>query len=271
MYEDDTPPAERRAQVLSLDRDLLKELLGQDELRELIDPGALEEVETQLRGAPRNAGRAARRAAPARRSSSRILRRGTCGAAPRRAARDHGADRRRGAPGRGRGRGTVPRRARCDAAGRAAGDIPRGRGGLAGEPRRALRQGPWPVHDRGGERPLRARRRAAAARARAGGTARPRRAPAGRVGARVVRPRRPASSSPRVPRGAPQGGRAGGGGGVRAVPAELARDRPAREPARGARPAPGAAASGLALGERGAAAARAGLPAGPARPAVRDR
>ena len=48
MYEDDTPPAERRAQVLSLDRDLLKELLGQDELRELIDPGALEEVETQL-------------------------------------------------------------------------------------------------------------------------------------------------------------------------------------------------------------------------------
>ena len=128
MYEDDTPPAERRAQVLSLDRDLLKELLGQDELRELIDPGALEEVETQLRGAPRNAGRAARRAAPARRSSSRILRRGTCGAAPRRAARDHGADRRRGAPGRGRGRGTVPRRARCDAAGRAAGDIPRGRG-----------------------------------------------------------------------------------------------------------------------------------------------
>src|SRR6478736_8071982 len=54
MYEDDTPPAERRAQVLSLDRDLLKELLGQDELRELIDPGALEEVETQLRGAPRN-------------------------------------------------------------------------------------------------------------------------------------------------------------------------------------------------------------------------
>ena len=50
MYEDDTPPAERRAQALSLDRDLLKELLGQEELRELIDPGALEEVETQLRG-----------------------------------------------------------------------------------------------------------------------------------------------------------------------------------------------------------------------------
>src|SRR5207248_665196 len=37
MYEDDTPPAERRAQALSLDRDLLRELLGQEELRELID------------------------------------------------------------------------------------------------------------------------------------------------------------------------------------------------------------------------------------------
>jgi ATP-dependent Lhr-like helicase len=55
MYEDDTPRAERRAQVLSLDRDLLKELLGQEELRELIDPDALEEVEVQLRGQPRNA------------------------------------------------------------------------------------------------------------------------------------------------------------------------------------------------------------------------
>ena len=54
MYEDDTPPAERRAQALSLDRDLLRELLGQEELRELIDPGALEEVEAQLRGNARN-------------------------------------------------------------------------------------------------------------------------------------------------------------------------------------------------------------------------
>jgi ATP-dependent Lhr-like helicase len=54
MYEDDTPPAERRAQALSLDRDLLRELLGQEELRELIDPGALEDVETQLRGNARN-------------------------------------------------------------------------------------------------------------------------------------------------------------------------------------------------------------------------
>jgi ATP-dependent Lhr-like helicase len=53
MYEDDTPPAERRAQALSLDRDLLRELLGQEELRDLIDPGALAEVEEQLRGDPK--------------------------------------------------------------------------------------------------------------------------------------------------------------------------------------------------------------------------
>jgi ATP-dependent helicase Lhr and Lhr-like helicase len=52
MYEDDTPPAERRAQALSLDRDLLRELLGQEELRELIDPAALTEVETSLRPFP---------------------------------------------------------------------------------------------------------------------------------------------------------------------------------------------------------------------------
>jgi ATP-dependent Lhr-like helicase len=48
MYEGDTPSAERRAAALSLDRDLLRELLGQDELRELIDPGALARVEDDL-------------------------------------------------------------------------------------------------------------------------------------------------------------------------------------------------------------------------------
>ena len=47
MFEDDTPPAERRAQALSLDRDLLRELLGQEELRDLLDADAVEE-----RGAP---------------------------------------------------------------------------------------------------------------------------------------------------------------------------------------------------------------------------
>jgi ATP-dependent helicase Lhr and Lhr-like helicase len=48
MYEGDTPNAERRAAALSLDRDLLRELLGQEELRDLIDPDALAQVEDDL-------------------------------------------------------------------------------------------------------------------------------------------------------------------------------------------------------------------------------
>ena len=71
MYEDDTPPAERRAQALSLDRDLLRELLGQEELRELIDPDALAEVERQLRGRSARSRRAARRPPPPRRPARR--------------------------------------------------------------------------------------------------------------------------------------------------------------------------------------------------------
>ena len=54
MYEDDTPPEERRAQALSLDRDLLRELMGIEELRELLDLGAIEQVEASLRPIPRN-------------------------------------------------------------------------------------------------------------------------------------------------------------------------------------------------------------------------
>jgi ATP-dependent Lhr-like helicase len=53
MYEDDTPPAERRAQALSLDRDLLRELLGQEELRDLLDADAVDDVERQLQGDPK--------------------------------------------------------------------------------------------------------------------------------------------------------------------------------------------------------------------------
>ncbi len=48
MYEGDAPNAERRAAALSLDRDLLRELLGQEELRELLDRGALEQLEDDL-------------------------------------------------------------------------------------------------------------------------------------------------------------------------------------------------------------------------------
>jgi ATP-dependent Lhr-like helicase len=48
MYEADAPMAERRAAALSLDRELLRELLGAEDLRELIDPVALAELELEL-------------------------------------------------------------------------------------------------------------------------------------------------------------------------------------------------------------------------------
>ena len=48
IYEGDAPLAERRAQALSLDRRILAELLGQEELRELVDPGALADLEVDL-------------------------------------------------------------------------------------------------------------------------------------------------------------------------------------------------------------------------------
>ncbi|HSE54696.1 MAG TPA: crosslink repair DNA glycosylase YcaQ family protein, partial [Nocardioidaceae bacterium] len=48
MYEGDSPIAERRAAALSLDQGLLAELLGRAELRELLDPDVLAEVEAEL-------------------------------------------------------------------------------------------------------------------------------------------------------------------------------------------------------------------------------
>jgi ATP-dependent Lhr-like helicase len=48
MYEGDAPLAERRAQALALDSALLAELLGQAELRELLDPAVVDETEREL-------------------------------------------------------------------------------------------------------------------------------------------------------------------------------------------------------------------------------
>lgn len=48
MYEGDAPLAERRAAALTLDRELLRDLLGAEELRELIDPEALADLELEL-------------------------------------------------------------------------------------------------------------------------------------------------------------------------------------------------------------------------------
>ena len=131
MYEGDTPNAERRAAALALDRDLLRELLGQEELRELIDPEALDEVEAQLQHRT-EAGRAGDRDALQQilrhlgdLTASRVRgagRRGLLGGldareAGRRAPRRRGPDRRRGALDRRRGRRPLPRRARRAAAG----------------------------------------------------------------------------------------------------------------------------------------------------------
>jgi len=48
IYDGDAPLAERRAQALSVDQAQLHELLGDAELRELLDPDALHAVERQL-------------------------------------------------------------------------------------------------------------------------------------------------------------------------------------------------------------------------------
>ena len=48
LYEGDAPLAERKAQALALDRNLLRELIGGGELRDLLDPEVLDEVEAEL-------------------------------------------------------------------------------------------------------------------------------------------------------------------------------------------------------------------------------
>ncbi len=48
LYEYDAPPAERRAAALTIDHTLLRDLLGEPELRELLDPEAIAAVELEL-------------------------------------------------------------------------------------------------------------------------------------------------------------------------------------------------------------------------------
>jgi ATP-dependent helicase Lhr and Lhr-like helicase len=48
LYEGDSPAAERRAQALSVDVKLLRELLGEADLRELLDADIIAQVESQL-------------------------------------------------------------------------------------------------------------------------------------------------------------------------------------------------------------------------------
>jgi ATP-dependent Lhr-like helicase len=48
IYEGDAPLAERRAQALAIDQSQLQELLGDSDLRELLDQSVIDEVEAQL-------------------------------------------------------------------------------------------------------------------------------------------------------------------------------------------------------------------------------
>ena len=164
MYEGDAPLAERRAQALTLDRDLLRELLGQEELRELLDPAALADLELSLQALAddrraktvdqvhdllRRLGDLTADEAGARTVGGRVeasLHLAEL-AATRRAVRARIA--RRGALDRDGGRRAVPRRRGGQrAAGRAAG-VPRaGRGG-AGRAARPVRAHARAVPGRG--------------------------------------------------------------------------------------------------------------------------
>ena len=76
LYDGDAPLAERRAQALTIDQDQLRELLGEADLRELLDADAIAEVEEAaqcLRGELSRAlgGRHSRFVFAARRSLAR--------------------------------------------------------------------------------------------------------------------------------------------------------------------------------------------------------
>ncbi len=50
LYDLDAPAAERRAQALTLDRELLRELMGVTRLADLLDPAVMQAVEAELQG-----------------------------------------------------------------------------------------------------------------------------------------------------------------------------------------------------------------------------
>ena len=52
IYDGDAPLAERRAQALSVDQSQLRELIGEAELRDLLDTSAIETVEAELQHLP---------------------------------------------------------------------------------------------------------------------------------------------------------------------------------------------------------------------------
>ena len=207
MYEGDTPNAERRAAALSLDRDLLRELLGQEELRDLIDPGG-----ARRRSRPTSSTARTARSADSRDALADVLRRlgdltldEVARPRPRRARRRAAAARRSARSAArcalrvdGEARwiaaddaGPVPRRARRRAAGRAARGVRRRRARRAASARRALR-----AHARAVHRPTSCATATASIRPRSLREARARR----RARPRRAAPRRHASASGATPR-----------------------------------------------------------------------
>ena len=177
------------------------------------------------------------------------------------AARDPPAPGRPRALYRRRRGGAVPRRARGGAARGAAGGVRgagRGRADAAGGP---LRAHPRTLHERRAARALRRGPGSGAAGARARGDARAGRAAPRRQRAGVVRRGGPAAPAPGVAGGPAQGDRARRRAPSGRLPARLAGDRPSRPggrrrrpPARGAGAAAGSGAAGRELGARRAAA-----------------
>ena len=292
MYEGDTPNAERRAAALSLDRDLLRELLGQEELRDLIDPGALAQVEEDLQclsDRTRATGRdglhdVLRRVGDlsASETSARVL----DGLDAEQMLSDLEASRRAvrvRLAGEQRWIDAADAGLYRDALGVAPpGGLPDGV--LGGRARRTgaahapVRGHPRSVHRRGRAVPLPGRSLGRARLARARRRAGPRRAPPGRLGARVVRPRGAAPPATGVAGGTAQGDRAGRPARAGSLPAGLAGRRPPpglgcrdRPPARGARAAAGPGAARRGVGARRAAAPGRRLLAGLDGPAVRER
>ena len=222
---------------------------------------------------PAQRGRASRSPSSCRRAAGRRGRRRVRGDTGAGAPSVSRVRRRRRGARRGRGRGPLSRRLRRDAARRPARDVPRaGRRPPRARrpPVRALAGAVTTAELAGGTRSSRTTR-IGPARARGAGPPRQRGAPPGRHRARMVRPRRAAPHPPCDARRAAPRDRARRTGSARAVPPGLARDRPPGDAPRGARPAPGARAPGVAVGVGDPAPPRARLPAGRARPDLRVR
>ena len=234
MYEGDAPLAERRAQALTLDRDLLRELLGPGGAPRAARPGRAGRPRAGAPGPGRRAAGDDRRPAPrpappasatsaeaevaARCDGPGRRERGLARRARGRPARGGRPDRRRAALDRDRGCRPLPRRRRRPAAGRCPARVPRADGRRARGSPRPLRPDPRPVPLARARAPLgppgrgrRGRPRAAAGRR----VAPARRVPAGWRRARVVRPRGAPPAPPPLARPPPARGRAGRAGRAR--------------------------------------------------------